>query len=306
MQQSIVSAHALHRADWKAYLIMCKPKVVLLMLLTALVGAFLAPHSPEPLILTVAIIGIALCAASGAVINNMIDHRLDARMARTRHRPVATGQVSPWQALGFALVMAATGLGLLWFVVNPATMWLTLFALLGYAVIYTLFLKRATPQNITIGGLAGAMPPLLGWTAVTGHIDPHALLLVLIIFAWTPPHFWALALHKKDEYAEANVPMLPVTHGVTFTRLQIVLYSFLLFISTLLPFITGMSGWLYFAGVLLLNIGQLRLLRSLFNNADTQAAWRLFKYSIFYLMWLFILLLADNMLINSHMLHSMG
>lgn len=306
MQTSIASAPALHRADWKAYLIMCKPKVVLLMLLTALVGAFLAPVSPDPLVLSIAILGIALCAASGAVINNMIDHRLDARMARTRHRPVATGQISPWQALGFALLMALVGLALLWFLVNTATMWLTLFALLGYAVIYTLFLKRATPQNITIGGLAGAMPPLLGWTAVTGHIDPHALLLVLIIFAWTPPHFWALALHKKDEYAGADVPMLPVTHGVGFTRVQIVLYSILLFISTLLPFVTGMSGWLYLGGVLLLNTVQFRLLWCLFDNTDTLAAWRLFKYSIFYLMWLFILLLADNILMNSHILHSMG
>ena len=230
------------------------------------------------------------------MINNLIDHKLDAKMARTRYRAVASGLVSPWQALSFALLLAVTGLLLLWFMVNPVTMWLTLFSLLGYAVIYTLFLKRATPQNITIGGLAGAMPPLLGWTAVTGQIGPDALLLVLIIFVWTPPHFWALALHKREEYANANVPMLPVTHGVAFTRIQIVLYSLLLFACTLLPFVTGMSGWLYLAGILVLNAGQLRLIKPLFADNDPLAAWRLFKFSIQYLMWLFLLLLAVHML----------
>ncbi|WP_297812347.1 heme o synthase [uncultured Methylophaga sp.] len=288
----------LHRTNWKDYLALCKPKVILLMLLTALVGAFMAPQWPDPGTLLIAIAGIALCAGSGAVINNLIDHKLDAKMARTRHRAVASGQVTPWQALFFALALAVFGLNLLWFLVNPVTMWLTLFSLLGYAVIYTLFLKRATPQNITIGGLAGAMPPLLGWTAVTGQIDPNALLLVLIIFAWTPPHFWALALHKKEEYAEANVPMLPVTHGVDFTRIQIVLYSLLLFACTLLPFVTGMSSWLYLAGILVLNVGQLRLVKQLFAEHDPQAAWRLFKFSIQYLMWLFLLLLADHVLLN--------
>jgi protoheme IX farnesyltransferase len=268
------------------------------MLLTALVGAFMAPQWPEPGTLLIAIVGIALCAGSGAVINNLIDHKLDAKMARTRHRAVASGQVSPWQALFFASVLALIGLSLLWFLVNPVTMWLTLFSLLGYAVIYTLFLKRATPQNITIGGLAGAMPPLLGWTAVTGQVDPNALLLVLIIFAWTPPHFWALALHKKDEYAEANVPMLPVTHGVDFTRIQIVLYSVLLFACTLMPFVTGMSSWLYLAGIVVLNVGQLRLVKQLFAEHDPQAAWHLFKFSIQYLMWLFLLLLADHVLLS--------
>jgi len=296
MQNSIVTTPALHRANWKDYLALCKPKVVLLMLLTALVGALLAPGWPDPGTLTVAVIGIALCAASGAAINNLIDHKLDATMARTRQRPVVTGHLSPQQALGFALTLAVSGLLMLWFLVNPVTMWLTLFALIGYAVIYTLFLKRATPQNITIGGLAGAMPPLLGWTAVTGQIDPNALLLVLIIFVWTPPHFWALAIHKKEEYAGANVPMLPVTHGEAFTRIQILLYSLLLFACTLLPFVTGMSRWLYLAGVLLLNVYQLRLVKQLFYQRDPLAAWRLFKYSIQYLMWLFLLLLTDSML----------
>ncbi len=298
MQNDSAIMPTLHRTNWKDYLALCKPKVILLMLLTALVGAFMAPQWPDPGTLLIAIAGIALCAGSGAVINNLIDHKLDAKMARTRHRAVASGQVTPWQALFFALALAVFGLNLLWFLVNPVTMWLTLFSLLGYAVIYTLFLKRATPQNITIGGLAGAMPPLLGWTAVTGQIDPNALLLVLIIFAWTPPHFWALALHKKEEYAEANVPMLPVTHGVDFTRIQIVLYSLLLFACTLLPFVTGMSSWLYLAGILVLNVGQLRLVKQLFAEHDPQAAWRLFKFSIQYLMWLFLLLLADHVLLN--------
>lgn len=298
MQNSLVTMPALHRANWKDYLALCKPKVVLLMLLTAVVGALLAPGWPDIVTLAVAIVGIGMCAASGAAINHLIDHRLDAKMARTRHRPVVTGQVSPWQALSFAFVLAGLGLAMLWLMVNPVTMWLTLFALIGYAVIYTLFLKRATPQNITIGGLAGAMPPLLGWTAMTGQVDPNALLLVLIIFAWTPPHFWALALHKREEYASANVPMLPVTHGVSFTRVQIVLYSLLLFACSLLPFVTGMSGSLYLAGVLLLNAGQFRLLRQLFDDQDTLAAWRLFKFSIQYLMWLFLLLLVDNMLLG--------
>lgn len=296
MQNSMISIPAVHNANWKDYLALCKPKVVLLMLLTALVGAWMAPGQPDWATLTIAILGIAACAASGATINNLIDHRLDEKMARTRHRPVASGLISPVQALIFALSLATLGLMLLWFLVNPVTMWLTLFALLGYAVIYTLFLKRATPQNITIGGLAGAMPPLLGWTAMSGQIDPHALLLVLIIFAWTPPHFWALALHKRDEYTNASVPMLPVTHGIDFTRIQILLYSLLLFACTLLPFVTGLSGWFYLAGIVILNLGQFRLIRRLFNNEDSLAAWRLFKYSIQYLLWLFVLLLVDHML----------
>lgn len=296
MQNSMISIPAVHNANWKDYLALCKPKVVLLMLLTALVGAWMAPGQPDWVTLTIATLGIAACAASGATINNLIDHRLDEKMARTRHRPVASGLISPIQALIFALSLATLGLMLLWFLVNPVTMWLTLFALLGYAVIYTLFLKRATPQNITIGGLAGAMPPLLGWTAMSGQIAPHALLLVLIIFAWTPPHFWALALHKRDEYANASVPMLPVTHGIDFTRIQILLYSLLLFACTLLPFVTGLSGWFYLAGIVILNLGQFQLIRRLFNNEDSLAAWRLFKYSIQYLLWLFVLLLVDDML----------
>lgn len=298
MQHTLASISTL-RANWKDYLALCKPKVVLLMLLTALVGAFIAtPGWPDFGPLLIAIIGIGACAASGATINNIIDHRLDAKMARTRHRATASGLVTPTQALVFAFALAIAGMLLLWFLVNPLTAWLTLFALIGYAVIYTLFLKRATPQNITIGGLAGAMPPLLGWTAVTGQIEPNALLLVLIIFAWTPPHFWALALHKRDEYAKANVPMLPVTHGVAFTRIQIALYSLLLMVCTLLPFITAMSGLIYLTGIIVLNARQFFLLWQLFDDKDAQAPYRLFKFSIQYLLWLFLLILVDHAVFN--------
>jgi protoheme IX farnesyltransferase len=244
--------------------------------------------------LNIALLGIGACAASGAAINHIIDHRFDAQMARTKHRPIVKGLITPIQALFFASVLAIMGLSLLWFKVNHTTAWLTLFSLIGYAVIYTLFLKRATPQNITIGGLAGAMPPLLGWTAVTGQIDPNALLLVIIIFVWTPPHFWALALHKKDEYALADIPMLPVTHGERYTRIHILLYSILLFLATLLPFVSGMSGLLYLTGVVVLNLRQFWMVKQLFDVENVQAPFQLFKYSIQYLFWLFLLLLSDH------------
>ena len=299
MEESIGLLTSSAKPSWKDYLALCKPKVVLLMLLTVFVGAFIAtPEWPDLMKLNLALLGIGACAASGAAINHMIDHRLDAKMARTKNRPIPKGVVTPMQGLFFALVLAGLGLSLLWYQVNPTTAWLTLFSLIGYAVIYTLFLKRATPQNITIGGLAGAMPPLLGWTAMTGQVDPNALLLVLIIFAWTPPHFWALALHRKEEYAQADIPMLPVTHGEQFTRLHIALYSLLLFITTLLPFVFGMSGFLYLGGVLLLNLRKVWLLRQLFDSKQVNAPFRLFKYSIAYLMWLFILILIDHAVIS--------
>ena len=288
------------RANWKDYLTLCKPKVVLLMLVTVLVGALLAlPTLPNLFVLCLALVGIGACAGSGAAINHMIDHRLDTKMARTQHRPIAKGRVKPEQGLLFALLLASFGFTLLWYGVNPLTAWLSLASLMGYAVVYTLFLKRATPQNITIGGLAGAMPPLLGWTAVTGEVHPHALLLVLIIFAWTPPHFWALAIHKKEEYAKANIPMLPVTHGVAYTRLHIILYSFLLLASTLLPYITGLSGWLYLTGVILLNSYQFWIIKRLYDKTDLKAPMALFTYSIQYLLWLFVLILVDHYLIMS-------
>jgi heme o synthase len=300
MEESIQLINPSSKANWKDYLALCKPKVVLLMLLTVIVGAVVStPGWPDLVKLNIALLGIGACAASGAAINHMIDHRLDAKMARTKNRPIPQGIVTPMQGLFFALVLASLGLSLLWYQVNPTTAWLTLFSLIGYAVIYTMFLKRATPQNITIGGLAGAMPPLLGWTAMTGHVEPNALLLVLIIFAWTPPHFWALALHRKEEYAEADIPMLPVTHGEQFTRLHIVLYSLLLFATTLLPFVFGMSGLLYLVGILLLNMRKVWLLKQLFDNTQVNAPFRLFKYSIQYLMWLFLLILIDHAVISS-------
>ena len=288
------------RATWKDYLVLCKPKVVVLMLVTVLVGALLAvPGWPDMMILAVALVGIGACAGSGAAINHMIDHRLDTKMARTKNRPIAKGRVTPQQGLTFALILAVAGFALLWFIVNPLTALLSLASLLGYAVVYTLFLKRATPQNITIGGLAGAMPPLLGWTAMTGQVEPDALLLVLIIFAWTPPHFWALAIHRKDEYSEANIPMLPVTHGNHFTRIHIVLYSLLMFAATLMPFISGMSGWLYLVGMLLLNTRQFWMVKLIFNESDEKAPMELFKYSIQYLLWLFVLILVDHYTVTS-------
>ncbi len=295
MEQLMSSISSSFKANWKDYLALCKPKVVILMLITALVGAFVAtPDLPDLVRLNLALLGIGACAASGAAINHIIDHRFDAKMARTKHRPIVKGLITPIQALFFASVLAIMGLSLLWFKVNHTTAWLTLFSLIGYAVIYTLFLKRATPQNITIGGLAGAMPPLLGWTAVTGQIDPNALLLVIIIFVWTPPHFWALALHKKDEYALADIPMLPVTHGEQYTRIHILLYSILLFLATLLPFVSGMSGLLYLTGVVALNLRQFWMVKQLFDVENVQAPFQLFKYSIQYLFWLFLLLLSDH------------
>ncbi len=295
MEQLISSISSSIKANWKDYLALCKPKVVLLMLITALVGAFVAtPDWPDLIRLNLALLGIGACAASGAAINHIIDHRLDAKMARTKNRPIVKGLITPVQALLFALLLAIMGLSLLWFKVNHTTAWLTLLSLIGYAVIYTWFLKRATPQNITIGGLAGAMPPLLGWTAVTGQVDPDALLLVIIIFVWTPPHFWSLALHKKDEYAKADIPMLPVTHGEQYTRIHILLYSVLLIIATLLPFVSGMSGLLYLAGVVALNIRQLWMVKQLFDVTQVQAPFQLFKYSIQYLFWLFLLILIDH------------
>jgi heme o synthase len=300
MMDSMNTISTTERATWKDYLVLCKPKVVVLMLVTVLVGALLAvPGWPDMMILAVALVGIGACAGSGAAINHMIDHRLDTKMARTKNRPIAKGRVTPQQGLTFALILAVAGFALLWFIVNPLTALLSLASLLGYAVVYTLFLKRATPQNITIGGLAGAMPPLLGWTAMTGQVEPDALLLVLIIFAWTPPHFWALAIHRKDEYSEANIPMLPVTHGNHFTRIHIVLYSLLMFAATLMPFISGMSGWLYLVGMLLLNTRQFWMVKLIFNESDEKAPMELFKYSIQYLLWLFVLILVDHYTVTS-------
>jgi len=277
------------------YLELCKPRVVALMLLTALVGMFLATYQTISLTLFLtSIVGIGLSASSAAVINHLVDKRIDALMTRTQKRPVAKGRISIKQALGFSVGLGLVGLSILAIWVNILTALLTFLSLIGYAGIYTGYLKRATPQNIVIGGLAGAAPPLLGWTAVTNQLDPQALLLVLIVFTWTPPHFWALAIYRLNDYKRANIPMLPVTHGVKFTKLTILLYTILLQLVTLMPFIIGMSGVLYLFGALILGIRFLYWALKLYWSQDTRVAMQTFRYSIIYLMVLFTFLLFDH------------
>jgi protoheme IX farnesyltransferase len=285
-------------ASWRDYLEMCKPRVVLLMLICSVAGMFLATSSVVPLdVLLYGNIGIALVAGSAAVVNHIADAHIDSRMARTQSRPVATGRVSNRDAIIFSAVTGIIGLGMLWFLINPLTAWLNLASWVGYGLIYTFFLKRATPQNIVIGGLFGAAPPLFGWTAVTNSIDPGGLLLVLIIFVWTPPHFWALALERKDEYAEVGMPMLPVTHGEAYTRLHILLYTILLVLCTILPYLIGMSGPLYLAGALALGGGFLYWAIVLMRNNNPRAPMETFRYSIVYLGALFLVLLLDHYLL---------
>ena len=285
------------RATWRDYLEMCKPRVVVLMLLCAVVGMILATPGTVPLDLVLsASLGIALVAGSAAVVNYVADQHIDAKMARTESRPVATGRVTNSQAIMFAAVTGVFGMALLWFLVNPLTAWLNLASWVGYGLIYTLYLKRATSQNIVIGGLFGAAPPLFGWTAVTNSIDPGGLLLVLIIFAWTPPHFWALALERKDEYADVGMPMLPVTHGEAYTRLHILLYTILLVVASVLPFVIVMSGPLYLAGALALGAGFLYWAIVLMRNNNDKAPMETFRYSIVYLGALFLVMLIDHYL----------
>ena len=281
--------------SWRDFLELTKPRVVALMILTSVIGMLLAaPGVPGWQVLLYGNLGIALLAGAAAVVNHVVDQKIDTVMARTRKRPVATGKISPLDAMVFATLLAASGMAVLVWQVNALTAWLTLASLVGYAGVYTLFLKRATPQNIVIGGLAGAMPPLLGWTAVTGQVDGHALLLVLIIFAWTPPHFWALAIHRKEEYAKAGIPMLPVTHGNKYTELHIVLYTFMLLAVSVLPFVTGMSGGIYLVGALVLGLRFLQYSIRLLRGDDRRVALTTFKYSITYLMALFVVLLVDH------------
>ncbi|MCG8426930.1 MAG: heme o synthase [Chromatiales bacterium] len=290
--------HGLQRVGWRDYFDLCKPKVVAVMLLTAVVGMFLAtPELPGWQPVVFGTIGIMLAAASAAVVNHVVDRHIDAKMRRTSQRPIPQGKISPAQALLFALLLGVSGISILVWLVNPPTAWLTFGALIGYAVFYTIFLKRATPQNITIGGIAGAAPPLLGWTAVSGTLEPNALLLMLIIFTWTPPHFWALCIHRKHEYAAANVPMLPVTHGETFTRLQILLYTLLTIAATAFPFITGMSGLIYLAGVTVLNVRFLQWAWRVYLAQESLAPIMMFRFSIKYIMWLFAVLLLDHYLV---------
>jgi protoheme IX farnesyltransferase len=300
-----LSEVSLQAASWSDYLEMTKPRVVLLMLLCALVGMFLAVPGMVPVdVLVFGLVGIALVAGSAAVVNHIADAQIDARMARTQARPVATGRVGLLQGLLFSAVLGVSGMVVLYFLVNPLTAWLNLASWIGYGLIYTLYLKRATPQNIVIGGLFGAAPPLFGWAAVSNSVEPGALLLVLIIFAWTPPHFWALALDRKEEYASVDVPMLPVTHGERYTRLHILYYTPILVAVSLLPFVIGMSGWLYLAGATALGGGFIYWAVVLLRNRNPRAPLETFRYSIVYLGLLFVALLADHYVFADHLVGS--
>jgi len=282
---------------WRRYLELTKPKVVALITFTAIVGTLLAsPGAPPLQPLLFGNLGIALAAACAATINHVLDRRLDEQMARTRARPLPTGALTERAAIAFAAVLGVAAMTVLAFLVNLLTAVLTFCSLIGYAVIYTVWLKRATSQNIVIGGAAGAAPPVLGWAAVTDRIDPNALLLFLIIFVWTPPHFWALAIARRDEYARAGIPMLPVTHGVEFTRLQVLLYTVLLTAVTLLPYVTRMSGLVYLGAALILNAGFLYYALILKISARAELPMRVFRFSVRYLMWLFAALLVDHYL----------
>jgi protoheme IX farnesyltransferase len=284
-QQAIASKAIRNQATWRDYYEMTKPRVVMLLLLTALVGMCLATSTWIDLqVLIFGMLGIGLLSSSAAVINHVVDHKIDSVMARTFNRPVAKGKVSPQRALVFALAAF----------VNMLTAWLTLASLVGYAVIYTSYLKRATPQNIVIGGLAGAAPPLLGWVAVTGEIHAYALLLVLIVFTWTPPHFWALAIHREKDYAKAEIPMLPVTHGIEFTKTCVLLYTVLLCLVCALPYLVDMSGLIYLIGSTVLNAGFMYYAIKLKYRPEASTAMDTFKFSILHLMILFVVLLADH------------
>ncbi|CZF82897.1 heme o synthase [Grimontia marina] len=288
------SAPNTETAQWRDYLELTKPKVVAMLLLTAMVGMCLAvPSLPPAHAVILGLLGIGMQSAAAAVFNHVIDQRIDRQMQRTIHRPVAKGRVGTSQALAFGGLLMVAGFALLW-VLNALVAWLTFASLIGYAVVYTVWLKHATPQNIVIGGLAGAMPPLLGWVAVTGTLDPHALLLVILIFTWTPPHFWALAIHREKDYAKAGVPMLPVTHGVEFTKTMILLYTLLLVVVGLLPWLAGMSGLIYLFGSLALNLGFAWYAWQLKFHDRKGLAWQTFKYSIWHVFGLFVALLADH------------
>ena len=284
-------------ARWRSYYELTKPRVVMLIVFTSIVGTLLAVPGMPPLdALIFGNIGIGLAAASAAIINHVLDERIDAQMSRTKRRPLPTGKLSPRAALAFSAALCVISMTMLWFLVNPLTAVLTFASLIGYAVIYTAWLKRATSQNIVIGGAAGAAPPVLGWAAVTNSIDPNALLLFLIVFVWTPPHFWALAIARKDEYAKVGIPMLPVTHGIPFTRLQVLLYTMLLTAVTLMPFVTGMSGLIYLAAALILNGMFVWYAWKMKQTERAHLPMKVFRFSITYLMWLFAALLVDHYL----------
>lgn len=297
MATSEISARNTEGFYWRDYYALTKPKVVLLIAFTALVGMLLSTPGAVPWQpLVFGLIGISMAAASGAVVNHIIDQRIDALMARTSLRPIPSGHMDTSHAFSFALLLGVVSMLILGTLVNALTALLTFLALIGYAVIYTLFLKRNTPQNIVWGGLAGAAPPLLGWSAVTGQVTVEPLLLLLIVFVWTPPHFWPLAIRRREEYARANLPMLPVTHGIEYTKQQILLYSFMLLAVSLLPFIVHMSSYLYLAGATLLGLGFIYHALLLWRSVGDNHAMQTFGYSILYLSLLFSLLLTDHYL----------
>jgi protoheme IX farnesyltransferase len=288
------------QATWRDYLALCKPRVIALLVITAMVGVVLAspPGDLSIFVLVISSIGIGLGAAAGAVINQLVERESDAKMARTEGRPLPMGRVDQQHAFIFAVMLAAASVFILTAWINVLTAVLTFASMIGYAVIYTMYLKKATPQNIVIGGLAGATPPLLGWTAVTNSIDPQGLLLVLIIYTWTPPHFWALAIHRRDDYAKVNLPMLPVTHGVVFTKFSILGYTIIMILVTLLPYLIFMSGWIYLLAATLLNLYFLYMVLVLTFTEKENAAIRTFVYSINYLLLLFVSMVVDHYLVE--------
>ena len=295
-----LAAEGSPRLRWREYLELTKPKVTLLIVFTAIVGMVLASPGMVPLpALIFGTLGIALASGSAAAFNHVLDRHIDERMARTRGRPLPTGHLATHQAIVFASLLGLASMLVLWPTVGELTALLTFFSLIGYAIVYTLWLKRATPQNIVIGGAAGAAPPVLGWAAVTNTIDPHALLLFVIVFTWTPPHFWALAIARRDDYAKAGIPMLPVTHGIPFTRLNIVLYTILLGVATMLPVLSGMSGLIYLIAALALNARFLYFVLKLNREVEPrpQLPMRTFRFSITYLMLLFAALIVDHYLL---------
>lgn len=285
-------------SKFKQYLELTKPKVVLLIVFTAWVGMFLSIDDGLPPVLPMiyALIGIGFAASSAAAINHWADQKIDAIMLRTQHRPLPKGDLKDWHVIVFALALCIISMTILVIKINVLTAVLTFFSLIGYAFIYTFFLKRVTPQNIVIGGAAGAAPPVLGWTAMTGNLTGDALLLFAIIYLWTPPHFWALAIHRVDDYAKAEIPMLPVTHGIPHTLLHMIYYTILLFIITLFPYLVGMSGWVYLIGAVVLGGRFLQLVLQMRTSKDPMLPWKVFKFSIWYLMILFAILLIDHYL----------
>ena len=282
---------------WRQYLALTKPRVVQLIVFCAVIGMLLAePGLPRLALALPATLGIWLVASAAAAFNCLVEQAIDSKMARTAWRPTARGQLSNRQALAFSTLLCAAGSGLLYVWVNPLTMWLTFATFVGYAVVYTVVLKPLTPQNIVIGGASGAMPPVLGWAAMRNDVGPEALVMCLIIFLWTPPHFWALALYRVEDYRRSGLPMLPVTHGSDFTRLNLLLYTLVLLAGTLLPFIIGMSGWLYLASAVLLGLGFIGYGYALWRNYSDALARKTFRYSILYLSLLFAALLIDHYL----------